>query len=1038
MRSSAGDDRRMADNSADASADVAVKGSMPDSDTGIGGAETPQRVARVQEIDPVVYDVLGVYANKLLPPVREIIGREKEEAQILSALQRPELSNVLLLGPAGIGKTTTVQQVSVRDTSRIYLEIDLSRMISDLENPAQMAGLIKELFDQAERYSAQESSQLVLFIDEFHQIVQLSPAAVEALKPVLAASGARGILVIAATTFEEYREWIAPNLPLVERLQRVNLKQLDRATTVNILRNMAKKYDVDKYFSDDSLLHRIVDLTTRYVPASVQPRQSIRVLDAAIGRHRFSGEPIDRAMIDDVLMESTNINVDFKVDGTSIEEKLNERVFAQQRASSVINKRLQVCVADLHDKTRPMASFLFVGSTGVGKALADDTMVPMYDPEGKVFFKRHGDLKVGDMVFSREGHPERVVAVFPQGKQEFYRITFTNGRTIEANASHMWPIYTDLARKSMSSPDEVGGADSQEELAALCETMDGEIVPWKVMSTAELIAGGTCYVDKQGKYRAAKFFVPVSQGVHWDEADLPIDPYVLGVFVASGVMRTNALTLRHPEKAVIDEVARRLGCDEARQVGPENNWVFPLTDAQREHYGLTQATSTKYMQLDMVFGEVEELYYKYTRDRRIPEVYLTASFAQRMELVRGLFDAGGYIRRQGYTVHYQSVSRALLEQIRQLLASLGIDSSISDVRRGGAENDNNVDSRLIVRTAHADKPGLFMHSVKRETACEAAQHHTAHPHRYNTVGIRAIEPIGEQTSQCIMVDHPEHSYQAGEFVVTHNTEMAKQLAQLMFNDETRRLIRFDMSEFSTEDRAEAFRSELTGQVSDYGHAVLLIDEVEKAHPNVYRLLLQVLDDGRLSDDNGRQVTFLNTYIILTTNVGSGIFSTIGAYAASDTGDGSTMEDFEERIYSTLKQDGFPPELLGRVDAVVPFQPLSQNTKSNILQRKMRGLYEEVAEKHGVRLHIESNVLDYLDSDKERAATDSGGARDAVRTLNNEVVSKVAEFINANPQVSEINVRVVGQMRKNNKNLRRSKAAIEVVKTPGSRDKVRYR
>lgn len=989
-------------------------------------------------IDADLYPVLHAYANVLLPPVREIIGREKEEGQIMSALQRPELSNVLLLGPAGIGKTTTVQQVSVRDPERIYLEVDLSRMISDLENPAQMAGLIKELFDQAEKYANQESSQLVLFIDEFHQIVQLSPAAVEALKPVLAASGARGILVIAATTFEEYREWIAPNLPLVERLQRINLKQLDQQTTVNILRGMAKKYGVDKYFVDDSLLFRIVDLTTRYVPASVQPRQSIRVLDAAIGRHRFTGEPIDRAMIDDVLMESTNINVDFKIDGTSIEEQLNARVYAQQKASSVINKRLQVCVADLHDKTRPMASFLFVGSTGVGKALSDDTLVPVYDESGEIFHKRHGDLVVGDFVFSRKGTPERIVGVFPQGKQQFYRVTLTNGRTLDANASHMWPVYTDASRKSLasdiSSSASVDGDDGG--------VVDAEIVPWKVMSTAELMDAGVCYFNKDGGYRAAKFYLPASEGVQWPEVDLPVDPYVLGVFAAAGVMRTSALTLRHPEKAVIDEVCARLGCAGVKQVGSENNWVFLLTDDQREAYGVVDHPLIKYMQLDMVFGGVDELYYQYTRDRRIPEAYLHASFDQRLDLIRGLFDGGGYIRKQGYTVHYQSVSRPLLEQIQYVLRSLGMDASISDVKRGGAYADRgeemSMDSRLIVKVSHEVKPDVFLRSSKRDVANEAAGTQVAHSYRYSTVGIRSIEPIGEQTSQCIMVDDVEHSYQAGDFVVTHNTEMAKQLAQLMFQDETRRLIRFDMSEFSTEDRTEAFRSELTGQVSDYGHAVLLIDEIEKAHPNVYRLLLQVLDDGRLSDDNGRQVTFLNTYIILTTNVGSGIFSTIGAYASSDTGDGSTLEDFEERIYSTLKKDGFPPELLGRVDAVVPFQPLSSKTKSNILKKKMRALYNEVAEKHGVRLHIEPKVLDYLDSDRERASTDSGGARDAVRTLNNELVAKVAEFINANPHVSEVNVVVSGDMRKENKNLRRSKATIEVVKTPGSRDKVMYR
>ena len=833
---------------------------------------------------------------------------------------------------------------------------------------------------------------------------------------MLAASGAFGLRIIAATTFEEYNMYIEPNQPLKERLQRILLEQLPDTMVVQILREMAKRYGVEKFFQDDTLLWRIVELTNRYVPASVQPRQSILVMDAIIGRHRWGGEPITRSMIDEALRKSTGVNVNFAVDGAAIKDHLNARVFAQERATDAINKRLQICVADLQDKTRPLGSFLFVGSTGVGKSLADDTLVPVWDPDGETHYKRHGDLAVDDWVFDRYGKPEKILATYRNAPEEFYRITFTNDRVIEASGSHVWPIYSDVARKS-----------TQDVLEPVDVDEDAGVMPWKLLTTKDMIDQGVCYSDADGNYRAAKFYVPASSGVQWDDADVPVDPYVLGVFLAAGCIRGEEFSIRGVDDHVIGALSFAL---HARPVcGADNTWHF-------------ESSPGVMLTLCDVFGKAliddAQVCARYSKDRRIPEVYMTSGVSQRQDLICGLFDAGGYIRKQGYTVHYQSVSQEFLGQLKTLLASIGIDSSVSLFQRGGDHSDNVVDARLIVRTDHVSKQMVFRHSSKLDIARKAAVEPRSFAHRYDTVGIRSIEPIGEQEAQCILVDHPEHMYQAGDFIVTHNTEMAKQLADLMFGDDRRRLVRFDMSEYAHADRADVFCSELTRRISNMGHAVLLIDEVEKAHPDCYRLLLQVMDDGLLSDDNGRPVTFLNTYVILTTNVGASIFSTIGAYAASDTGDGSSMEDFEEKIYSTLINQKFPPELLGRVDVVAPFQPLSQNTKSMILQRKIKSIKQDVMDKHGVKLRIDERVLTYLDSDRERTSTDSGGARDAVRTLNNEVTALISEYINAHPEVAEVAVKVMGTMRSDTKATRKGNARIAVGRVKGSLPKPTYR
>lgn len=523
--------------------------------------------------------------------------------------------------------TVLVQSCMEDDPARIYLEVDMAKMISDLSNPEEMAARLKALFDEAEAFSKAEGREVVLFIDEFHQVVQLSAAAVEALKPLLAASGSRGIKVIAATTYDEFDAHIASNLPLVERLARINIPQTNRRVTIEILKAMAQKYGVDQGMISESLYEQIFDYTNRYVPASVQPRKSIRVLDAMVGRHRYLGEPMDKKLLATVLKVEFGVEVEINVDATAIKAELDKRVFSQDFATTSIARRLQLCVAGLNDPDKPQASLLFAGATGVGK-----------------------------------------------------------------------------------------------------------------------------------------------------------------------------------------------------------------------------------------------------------------------------------------------------------------------------------------------------------------------------------------------------------------TEITKQLAKILFGDDQRHLVRFDMSEWGRDDSVDLFREELARHVWATSHCVLLFDEIEKASPLVVRLLLQVLDDGRLSDKDGRQVSFLNTYIVLTTNAGSEIYRTIGEYNADDHGSEETMRDYEKIIETSIKsEDGgkFPPELLGRIDAIVPFQPLSRATLRKIMTKKLAEMIKDVKRKHGIHVTVDGRVLNFLVEDEARSDSDSGGARDMVRRMQRFVTTEIAAFINEHPHECNIAVRIEGTLRSEDVSILKSDARVVV-------------
>lgn len=883
--------------------------------------------------------------------------------------------------------TVLVQSCMEDDPARIYLEVDMAKMISDLSNPEEMAARLKALFDEAEAFSKAEGREVVLFIDEFHQVVQLSAAAVEALKPLLAASGSRGIKVIAATTYDEFDAHIASNLPLVERLARINIPQTNRRVTIEILKAMAQKYGVDQGMISESLYEQIFDYTNRYVPASVQPRKSIRVLDAMVGRHRYLGEPMDKKLLATVLKVEFGVEVEINVDATAIKAELDKRVFSQDFATTSIARRLQLCVAGLNDPSKPMASLLLTGSSGVGKATTDSTRVPVFSEDGSVSWKRTGDLVVGDRVFARDGSPTKVLGVFPQGERDVYRVTFADGRTLDVSDNHLWAVYP--------------RGESLDQGPAIYSTqtlMDQGLVT--------RLSDGREYMN---------YVVPMNQPVQWPTVDLPLDPYALGALIANGALANKTLTFRSGNEDIAEGIGQAIGAVSwDRSSNRSYTWQFNEDVAWRDN-------TARRIRTEAVFvNELRPLIGTMVSERFIPKRYLCSSIEQRWALVQGLFDCDGSIEARGdgyYDVVYKTGSQLLAEDIRTLLFSLGIGCSI-------------IGHEIYVKVSHVDKHLFFRCEKKKKSlAIEARSVVEQHEKRFDYVGIRSIEKLDTKESMtCIYVDNDEHLYQAGDFIVTHNTEVTKQLAKILFGDDQRHLVRFDMSEWGRDDSVDLFREELARHVWATSHCVLLFDEIEKASPLVVRLLLQVLDDGRLSDKDGRQVSFLNTYIVLTTNAGSEIYRTIGEYNADDHGSEETMRDYEKIIETSIKsEDGgkFPPELLGRIDAIVPFQPLSRATLRKIMTKKLAEMITDVKRKHGIHVTVDGRVLEFLVEDEARSDSDSGGARDMVRRMQRFVTTEIAAFINEHPHERNIAVSIEGTLRSEDVSILKSDARVVV-------------
>lgn len=229
------------------------------------------------------------------------------------------------------------------------------------------------------------------------------------------------------------------------------------------------------------------------------------------------------------------------------------------------------------------------------------------------------------------------------------------------------------------------------------------------------------------------------------------------------------------------------------------------------------------------------------------------------------------------------------------------------------------------------------------------------------------------------------------------TELAKALAEYLFDDETM-MTRIDMSEYQEKHTVSRLvgappgyvgyeeGGQLTEAVRRKPYSVVLLDEIEKAHPDVWNVLLQVLDDGRLTDNKGRVVNFKNTIIIMTSNIGSHIiqenFENVQEANKEDIVDKTKAE-----VMNLLRQI-IRPEFLNRVDEVIMFQPLMRNEIRGIIKIQLNQLQQMVAQS-GIILKFSDYLLDYL---VENGYDPQFGARPLKRVIQKQIVNQLSKKI----------------------------------------------
>ena len=573
-------------------------------------------------IDPNRYPMMYEHAHEITPFSGKLVAKDDAIEALFATYEDPVVSNAILLAPPGTGKTTLMKGLAYQDKKHIYLEAELSEMITGLRDNAEMGSVVKNLFNEIADFGKEYHVKIVIFVDEFHQLIDYSPVVAEAFKPVLAESGRKGLRLVVATTYEEFRRNIMPNQALTERLQRVSLPQPRYEDVINALDSLAKeeKISVDRRMRE--LFDAIYNVTEQYMPAANQPRKSVLTFSRMIGYHRAHKRKFGYDLLAYTLRTGQNIEIDMRVDLSGMEEYMRANIFDQDEAVNSFTDSVSMSVMKMNEDDKPRGSWLLLGPTGVGK-----------------------------------------------------------------------------------------------------------------------------------------------------------------------------------------------------------------------------------------------------------------------------------------------------------------------------------------------------------------------------------------------------------------TELVKQAADYLFNDPNA-FVRFDMTEYVNTDSVDRFRQLVTARLWEYPFSILLFDEIEKANGNVVRLLMQILDDGRLVDVNDRVVNFSNAYIFGTSNLGSEIFESASQYGSKSR---SYERNVKKSIIETSKDGGFPPELVNRFDTIVPFNPLSRETMIKLLYAKARKLLNKFYKQHGVKVIIGPRVLDqYLGHDILDDDTEAGAGRQVNRVLRDYITKPVSTYIYYHPKERNIHVELSGETVYGNKGIIDSTAEIIII------------
>ena len=911
------------------------------------------------------FQALEKYGRDLTALARQgkidpVIGRDEEIRRVMQVLTRRTKNNPVLIGEPGVGKTAIAEGLARRIVSgdipeslknKRLVAMDLSAMIAGAKYRGEFEDRLKAFLKEI---TASEG-KIILFIDELHTIVGAGAAegatdAANIMKPQLARGELR---CIGATTLDEYRKHIEKDPALERRFQPVQVAEPTVEATIAILRGLKERYEVHHGVRiQDAALVAAATLSHRYITDRFLPDKAIDLVDEAASRIKMEldSKPTELDQFDRQILQ-------LEIERMSLSK---EKDAASKERLKLIDKTL----ANLKDKSKALTAQWQNEKAAVNAV----SIVQQQLEQAKIELEQA--QRKGDLSKSAEIQYGRI----PDLEKKLAAVSAALGRSCDA-------------------PSQEGEGDASSPVSAKEKTGDGGVAatfcdggvaatPFHAFDPAAPVGHVRGTSLPHWRQDGATYFVT------WRTADsLP------EARVKAWLAEREAWLKAHPEpwdarteqeyferfpnrwEQWLDECHGEclLARPELRQVVEDvlkhdDGTLYRLRDfVVMPNHVHVLATPLGETQL----SETLQAWKSVSSHRINKALGRKGEFWQKESFDHIVRSEAQFERLRAYIQHNPE---SLPKRFR------GCDAS-SQKSGGDAPSPETAKARtsdeasLPPSATGASQLRLLRQEVTDEDIAKVVAAWTHIPVSRMLEGEREkllkmeerlqLRIIGQKQALTAVSNAVRRSRSGlqdpnrpiGSFIFlgptgVGKTETARALAEFLFDDE-QSMIRIDMSEYMEKHSVARLIGappgyvgyEEGGQLSEAvrrkPYSVILFDEIEKAHHDVFNVLLQVLDDGRLTDGQGRTVDFKNTIVIMTSNLGSHI---IQEYFMDGHTDKSSHQAMEDKVMAELKKH-FRPEFLNRVDDVIIFRSLDESELARIVDIQLGRLEQRLAQQN---------------------------------------------------------------------------------------------
>ncbi|RAL57848.1 hypothetical protein BLD25_00635 [Candidatus Gracilibacteria bacterium GN02-872] len=900
-----------------------------------------------------------------------VIGREEEIRRAIQILSRRTKNNPVLIGDPGVGKTAIVEGIAKKIAENDIPDNLIGKKIISLDMGALLAGAMykgefEERFKSVIKEVEKSEGEIILFIDEIHTIVGAGNAegqndAGNLLKPSLA----RGELhLIGATTINEYRKYIEKDPALERRFASVMVDEPNKNDTLAILRGIKDKYEAHHGIKiTDSAIETAVDLAIKYISDRKLPDKAIDLMDEAMSSVKLNSisKPVE---LDKIEKEIRNLKIEFeakkseKISESEL-KNLEEKIFQMQKKSEEIEKSWKFekdILTEIKQNREKIDSL---------KSKA-------------IFFEREGNL--GEVARIRYGEIPELEKNISTNEAKMKELEIS-GKNFLKNKVDKNDIAAIIAKSRI-----------QVKVDRIRKTKIIKLRKYIEKDPALERRFASVMVDEPNKndtlaiLRGIKDKYEAHHGIKITDSAIETAVDLAIKYISDRKLPDKAIDLMDEAMSSVklNSISKPVELDKIEKEIRNLKIEFEAKKSEKISESELKNLEEKIFQMQKKSEEIEKSW-KFEKD-------ILTEIKQNREKIDSLKSKAIFFEREG---NLGEVARIRYGEIPELEKNISTnEAKMKELEISGKNFLKNKVDKNDIAAIIAKWTGIpaskLIESEKQKLL--------------NLENILSQEVIGQKEAidaisnaiRRARAGLSDDSKPIGSFLFlgptgVGKTQTAKALAKALFDDE-KNMIRIDMSEYMEKHSVSRLvgappgyigyeeGGQLTEAVRRKPYSVILFDEVEKAHKDVFNILLQVLDDGRLTDGKGRIVNFKNTIIILTSNIGS--------YKIQEmTNQGKNYDEIFEALQDDLKAH-FRPEFLNRLDDVILFHPLGKEIILGIVDNLLDEFKNKLKEKN-ISISFGEKIKDFLINvgyDKDF------GARPLKRAITKHILNNISSKI----------------------------------------------